>query len=168
VEYELRNDLYFDDQNLAFIVPRTLGANNPKYYPLADDPQVSRCTRFQKKRIWISIENPYALMLPTNYESIKITLRRGSQKNMNTLAKDLLYTNLNLYFTKTQRKKACAVYVDFIKYFILMHSEYNSFLGASRLHSENPDGYIEKTNALSVELLETSMMHKRIERNEKE
>jgi hypothetical protein len=34
-----------------------------------------------KKRIWMSIENPYALMLPTNYESIKITLRIGSQEN---------------------------------------------------------------------------------------
>jgi hypothetical protein len=78
---------------------------------------------------------------------------------MNTLAKDLLYNNPNLYVTKTQRKKACAVYAEFIKDFILMHSEYNSYLCASRLHSENPDGYIEKTNALIVELLETSMMH---------
>jgi hypothetical protein len=34
VEYELKHDICFEDQNLAFAVPHMLGANNPKYSPL--------------------------------------------------------------------------------------------------------------------------------------
>ena len=34
VEYELKHDLDYEDQQLAFMVPDCLGINNPKYNPL--------------------------------------------------------------------------------------------------------------------------------------
>jgi hypothetical protein len=76
---------------------------------------------------------------------------------LNNVAKNILYAHPNLYVTKAQRKRACAGYVDFVKDFILTHPEYNSYLGVSRLATEDPDGFKEKTNALIVELFELPM-----------
>jgi hypothetical protein len=81
-------------------------------------------------------------------------LEEGAKECINNVARNLLYRDPNFCVTKAQRKKACVAYVDFMKDFILTHPAYNSHQGLTRLSSENPDGFQEKTVALIVELLE--------------
>jgi hypothetical protein len=81
-------------------------------------------------------------------------LEERAKSMVDTVAKAILYTDPNFYVTKAQRKKACAAYVDFLKNFMVTHSEYNSYQGMGRLVSENPDGFLEKRKALIAELLE--------------
>jgi hypothetical protein len=82
------------------------------------------------------------------------TLEATAKSTLDTMAKTILYKYPSVYVTKTQRKTACAAYVNFLKDFMLTHPEYNSYQGLGRLGPENPDGFLEKTKALIVEWFE--------------
>ena len=95
--------------------------------------------------------------LCSNTTELRFSLKHledSAKHMMDAMAKLILYQDPNLYVTKVQRKKARVAYVDFLKDFILTHPEYNSYQGVSRLCSENPDGFQEKTSALIVEYFE--------------
>jgi hypothetical protein len=94
--------------------------------------------------------SPSPIVVRVNQELLEAT----AKSIMDSLAKDLLYTDPNFYVTKAQRKKASVAYVDFVKDFMLTHPEYNSYQGLGRLGPENPDGFLEKTKALIVEWFE--------------
>jgi hypothetical protein len=90
----------------------------------------------------------------TNLRIDQEDLEKDAKGFIDTVAKTILHQFPNFYVTKAQRTKACVEYVDFMKDFLLTHPEYNSYLGVSLLATENPDGFIEKSNALIVELFE--------------